>query len=223
MSNRLKNIDFSENHLIAANIRHLMKIHDISETQLANSLGISTMTIRRVMSGETEDPRISTLSLIADYFKVTVDSLLDKSKIPFSIKEINKVHFLPILNWNNLKCFFSKEKIDSSTWNKWYPLANSESLKLDDKTFVLESKISMQPRFPQGSLLIISSQEKPQDGDIILLKSRSSEEISIRELTFDIPKWILHPIITGSEKIFFNEHEYNIIGVVILTILPSRS
>ena len=221
MTSKLKTIDNSDAQTIAGNIRSLMKAFNVSEVHLARSLGVSVMTIRRVVSGETEDPRISTLSLIANYFNVSVDSLLENSDMPINMMKKQKPFFVPIFDWESLEHSYFKEN-DFSNWKNWYPLVNSESLHLDQRAFALESKISMQPRFPKGTLLIINPNEPPLDNDIVLVKTIKTNDLSLRELIIDSPKWILNPIIVGSELIFYDREEYDIIGVVVLTVLHAR-
>src|SRR5271156_4022316 len=61
---------------LAKNLRMLLAERQVSENDVAQALNIPVMTVRRLASGETTDPRISTLKLIADYFKISVDSLI---------------------------------------------------------------------------------------------------------------------------------------------------
>lgn len=208
---------------ISRNIQKLLDANSISEYQLANKLGISVMTIRRVLSGETGDPRISTLSLIANYFGVSLDFLTENHEAPISSQVKTKPFLIPVLTWEILSKLSDRTGIDFSNWENWYPLVPSSSLNLDDNVFALESRNSMQPRIPAGSLLIISSIEQPIDGDLILVKSKKHPDISLRELSIDAPKWILNPIIAGSDVWYFDQKDYDIIGVVILTMLHFRN
>jgi transcriptional regulator with XRE-family HTH domain len=222
MNNQLINIEQLEAQTIANNVYDLMKANNISESQLARELGISLMTIRRVVSGETEDPRISTLRLIADYFNVSIDSILEQTNMPMTCMKNNKPLFIPILNWDVLKNPQSWKEIDMKTWEKWYPIVNSESLQLTGDAFAIESKASMQPRFPQGTILVINPHESPRDNDIVIIKTLKAYDVSLRELIIDYPKWLLQPIIPGSEMVFYNENEHDIIGVVVLTLFHTR-
>lgn len=67
---------YDRDMIIAKNLSELLKKHCLKTNQLAHHLGLPTMTIRRLLSGETGDPRISTLKCIADYFDVAVDVLI---------------------------------------------------------------------------------------------------------------------------------------------------
>lgn len=208
---------------IAKNVSALLKIHAVSESELARSLNTSVMTVRRIISGETEDPRISTIKLIADYFNVSIDSLLeDQGNQSINVMEKKTTRFVPILNWSTLETIDSIADSDLSEWNEWYPIVSKHN-EISPKTFALESRPSMQPRFPHGTLFIINPNETPIDGDIILIKMVLEKELSLRELRIDSPKWQLQPIITGSETLFFDKQKHNIVGVVVLTILEARS
>ncbi len=223
MNVKQKTLSSADALVISANIRKLIHSRKISEAQLARALNVSPMTIRRVVSGETADPRISTLSQIADFFNVSVDSLIEKNDMPITFTQENKPHFIPILNWNLLEKFCSTPNLlNLCEWEDWYPVISAPSLHLDKKTFALRTKPSMQPRYPLGTLLIITPEDEYLDNDIVLVKITKSNDFSLRELIIDSPKWIFQPIITGSELIFYNEIEHDIIGAVVLTILHTR-
>lgn len=219
MNNKsVKKQSVSETDYIAKNILKLMKAKNISESRLAEELGVSVMTIRRVITGETEDPRISTLSLIADYFKVNVDSILEKNDMPTDLLQKNKPFFIPIFDWETPVKIYELLPVDLSSWKDWYPLINSESLQLDQAAFALKTKRSMQPRFPEGTIIIINPNITPIDGDTVIVISKSNKNISLRDLIMDAPKWILQPVVENSEIIYFDQNEYDILGVVVLSL-----
>ncbi|KTD02398.1 peptidase, S24 family [Legionella geestiana] len=208
--------------VIAGNIKKLMVANNLSDAQLARAIGVSIMTIRRVTSGETEDPRISTLNLIASYFKISVDSLLENNERPIQLTQNNKPKFIPVLDWETIEKIDENKKNDYSQWDKWYPLIQNDNLNLNDMAFALESKPSMQPRFPKGTLFIINPNESIIDNDLVLVQLKTSKAISLREIVIDPPQWILRSIISGSDPIYFNSDEHDIIGVVVLTVYHSR-
>ncbi len=203
---------------------HLLMLHrGVSETEIARSLNTSVMTIRRVISGETEDPRISTLKLIADYFDISIDALLDTNdQKPLRLMVKNAPQYIPVLNWDIFQQFKLIQEIDFERWGSWYPLITQDNFVSSAHTFALESRPSMQPRFPNGTLFIINPDEKPIDGDILLIKMKDNNELSLRELAIDSPKWQLQPIIPGSELLFFNKEQHEIVGVVVLSVLYNR-
>lgn len=206
---------------IAKNLKNLMVDRGVTETEIARALNTSVMTIRRIISGETEDPRISTLKLITDYFKVSIDSLIENNdgKSVSSMTKNNPL-FIPILDWNLLE-EYEVPNIDLMDWKDWYPIAGDQDF-INESTFAIESRPSMQPRFPSGTLFFINPSEKPIDGDIVLIKMKRDSNLSLRELIIDSPKWQLQAIIPGSETLYYDQVLHDIIGVVVLSLLRKR-
>lgn len=216
-------IDHSQIQMLAKNLRKLIDSRGVSESEIAQSLNIPVLTVRRIVSGETTDPRISTLKLIADYFNVSIDSLIgSKDNNPLNIMTKNIPQFVPILDWKTAGKINSLKDIDLTTWNEWYPIALGDNLSLSEGAFALESRPSMQPRFLKGTLLIIDPSVSPTDGDIVLVKMKADSDLSLRELIIDPPKWRLQPVVTGSEMLFYNETQHQIVGIVVLCLLHTR-
>ena len=201
----------------------LLDARGVSESEIAQSLSIPVMTVRRIVSGETGDPRISTLKLIADYFNVSIDSLLednDQKSLNFMAKKMPQ--FIPVLDWKTAGNITSLKDIDLNAWKEWRPIVLSDSSSLSENAFALESRPSMQPRFPTGTLFIIDPNETPTDGDIVLIKMKTDGDLSLRELIIDPPRWQLQPVVAGSEVLFYNESQHQIVGIVILSMLHTR-
>ena len=208
---------------IAKNLHQLMINSGVSETEIARSLNTSVMTIRRVISGETEDPRISTLKLIADYFDVSIDAILNNNQQkPLHLMEKNTPQYIPILNWDILKEINSTQEINDREWSNWYPLIIKNNIQTSKNMFAIESRPAMQPRFLNGTLFIINPDEPPIDGDILLIRMYEDHELSLRELAIDSPKWQLQPVVSGSELLFFDKERHEIVGVVVLSVLYNR-
>lgn len=215
-------IDKSQILSLANNLQVLMKQRDISETDLARALNLPLMTIRRIVSGETVDPRISTLKLISDYFEVQIDRLLSEEKMPNEVKHniSSPPKSVPVLTWD-IVCDQDFLKKEIKCWDNWQPVATGESQSLGKRSFALPSKASMQPRFPLGSIIIIDPDEEPKDGDLLLVRMDNTE-LSIRELIIDPPNWLLNPVVVGSDSIKFNKGSHYVVGIVVLTLLYTK-
>ncbi|CDH31450.1 helix-turn-helix domain-containing protein [Xenorhabdus bovienii] len=90
---------------LTTNVRHLMKKYGIySVTQLATHLKINQPTLHRMLTGEVEDPKYSTVKTIAEFFNVSVTDLMegdlqasvdaDDSTPIMHNDEVSKVKFL---------------------------------------------------------------------------------------------------------------------------------
>ncbi len=216
-------INDTERQLLSINLRRLLDEHHINETDIAHSTGLPVMTVRRILSGETANPGISTLTPIASYFNVSLDSLIsNNNQRPISAMKKNAPIFVPVLDWKTLAQYTSTKEIDLKTWKTWQPVITSQSCTLSEEAFAVESRPSMQPRFQLGTLFIVDPKEAPTDGDIALIKMRSTGDLSLREIVIDSPQWQLQPIIAGSELLFFDPHQHQIVGIIVLTILHAR-
>ena len=135
---------------LALNLRALFKTHHLNANQVAQALGIPMMTVRRLLSGETTDPRISTLKLIANHFGVSVDSLMEgNNQIILKALKKTKPLFIPILDWNTAEKMNKVTDLDLTEWAEWQSVSLGENEAIGKYAFALESRPSMYPRFPQ--------------------------------------------------------------------------
>lgn len=207
----------NSNEGLSINLSALMKHNNISESDLARALNVPYNTIHRLVNGHTTDPRLSTLKLIATYFNVGLDTLLtsNENKIPESHDNLRAV---PIISWGQVTDNTLLNSIKNKNWNHWLPipLASLDNLSLN--AYALESRPSMQPRFPIGTFFIIDPKCAPIDGDLVLVNIKANNAVSLRELMIDPPITKLLPLIQNSEALSFNEIEHEIIGVIVLTM-----
>ena len=218
-----ENSEPNEAHQLAENLCSLLKSHHLNATSLAQKLDIPMMTIRRLLSGETTDPRISTLKLIADYFRISIDDLIAVGNPPAiqSLKR-TKAHLIPILDWETAEKMISLHDLNLPQWKEWQSLSLSEEDAISKNAFALESRPSMYPRFPKGTIFIIDPDSIPTDGDIVLVKIKKNNELTLRELHIDPPEWQLRSVISGSNSLQYVKREHEIVGVILLTMLYNR-
>lgn len=60
---------------LAANLRTLMEIHELSENKLSTETGVPQPTIHRILKGSSKEPRDSTLEPIARFFQISLERL----------------------------------------------------------------------------------------------------------------------------------------------------
>lgn len=213
----------NESQIIAKNLNAVIKARNIQKNQIAQALGIPAMTVRRIFSGETTDPRISTLKLIADYLNISIDSLLDtKNQISINNSKKAAPYFAPILDWDTAARINSIHELDLLKWKEWQPISLSSKQHISENAFALISRPSMYPRFPQETIFIIDPNITPRDGDIILVRIKENNELTLRELKIDSPDWFLHPLISSSTPLIFSRGSHEIVGVNLLTLLYNR-
>ena len=58
-------------------LKDLLASHDLSQRQLAKEIGVSNVTIHRIIHGQ-ENVMLDVLDKIADYFEVSIDWLVGR-------------------------------------------------------------------------------------------------------------------------------------------------
>lgn len=128
-----------------------MRQQRLTDADLARKTGISPATLSRVFSMATEDPRISTVSAIADSLGVTVGYLLHSER----------VYPIPILQWDEI-LNFSRGKHNASVKTQWLTVDTPRR----PGTFAARTKPSMAPRFREGSIVIVEPSVEYCDGQV---------------------------------------------------------
>jgi len=79
-------------------LKTLLFKNNINATELARAIDIPQPTIQRILAGKTEDPKLSTLTAIANYFSLTIDQLLGNSPLT-DTAFFNKTKKSPVISW----------------------------------------------------------------------------------------------------------------------------
>lgn len=224
MSSSLKKIGKEEEIIyLSQNLSTLLKRHNLSPSRLANTLNIPLMTVRRLLSGETTDPRISTLQMIAQHFDISIDFLMgEHSSINAPHLKKHTPFYVPKLSWEIAKKINHIRELDLNQWKEWQTVSSIEPHTVGKNAFALESRPFMYPRFPQGAIFIIDPDIEPVDGDIVLVKIKENNELTLRDLIIDPPEWQLHPVVAGSSVVHYTKECHQIVGIGVLTILYNR-
>lgn len=65
---------------VSENIRDLMRLHGMTQQQLADKLGLKQPVIGRLLTNPDANPTVNTLQSIADVFQIEVSDLLRKKR-----------------------------------------------------------------------------------------------------------------------------------------------
>ncbi len=207
-----KNLSFLD---CGITLRKLMSREQINATELARRIDLPQPTIHRLLAGKTDDPKISTLHVIAQYFRITIDQLLGNTPLEGINNFKKSLHSfaIPVISWSdaiNSEKFIGNLTEDS--WQDWFVI----DLEASTLTFGLRSKRSMEPRFPTGSFLAVDPHAKLQDGDLVIVYYENTDEATIREVLLDGPK---QQLLSIQDSSISDELTTNIkvLGVVIQT------
>lgn len=198
-------------HKLAHNLNELITLHRITEQELARAVDLPYNSIRRICTQETKDPRASTLQLIANYFRITIDNLLNGDISPNVLNHV-VTRYIPIIGWDKVTSISTVTSFHEIT-TKWLPLAIDEKLKLSDHAFALESRPSIHEKYPPGTSFVIDPELRAIDGDMVLVQLNENDEVTLKIYCNDPPEKKLRSVINKSETINFNCEKDKILGV----------
>lgn len=217
-------IQESEIANLSHNLQRLLADRRLSVTQVADKIGVPMMTIRRLVLGETTDPRISTLKMLADHFDMSVDNLIsDDFQLGGDLAKSAKPQFVPVLDWEMAASIASLSEVDLSNWQAWQAVPMNKEHTLSSQSFALESRPSMFPRYSIGTIFIVDPEVTPQDGDLVLVRIRDAKDITLRKLMIDPPEWNLVSVTADAKNLAYSSDQHTLVGVVVLTMLYNRS
>lgn len=206
----------SSTNRLAQNLTRLMIDQNVQWVDLARALNLPVMTVRRIVSGETQDPRISTLKRLADYFGVSVDSLLTESVAQSESKSVS-TQWVPILSWADLHAKQSMIGVDLEASQLWQPIVFHQAAHLSKQAFALYSQPYMHHRFPPNTLFVVDPSVCAEDGDLVVVTIDA--EPCLMQLQVSPPVRMLQPLQQAVDAIRLQADHHAILGVVMLSLL----
>lgn len=202
---------------LSENLKLLVERHNLNTMELARRTGIGQPVIYRIISGETEDPKISTIATLSDYFDVSIDELIGKKiKGSENTKEISQSG-IPLITW---KQAFEWPNI-SKTQLKNISLINSSVAPHKGLFAVQLMDDSMAPLFCSDAILIIDANKKAKSCSYVVAKIKEQKEVIFRQLIIDGDIRYLKPLNQNMEKykIKLVNEKIQIVGVLLQAII----
>jgi SOS-response transcriptional repressor LexA len=182
-------------------LKNLMAKHDITPSELSRQTGVGQSVIFRMISGETDNPKVATLSPIANYFGISINQLIGETPIANSEDEPKypgQISAVPLLTFEQAKSLpkiLKDKKIQKGIKTIFMDIALNKyiyALKLKDE--------SMDPMFSKGTILIINLNEQPTDRDYAIIKLKNQNEVIFRQVLIDGKNHYLKPLSPDSDK-----------------------
>ncbi|WP_337049941.1 helix-turn-helix domain-containing protein [Serratia fonticola] len=193
----------------AANLAILMKEKGIDAAELSRSTGLGIATINSMRRG-AGNPTISTLTALAKFFGVSLSELMEgdveKERLP--LRNVKAIPFVKIGDVDR----FMESGIADDTYTTEIELARSESLFA-----ILINNDSLYPQLSNGSVCIVSKDELPSDGDIVLVKIHQHIPC-FRRVFIEGDSFLFTPIALEKSITPSIYCDYKIIGVVLKAI-----
>jgi SOS-response transcriptional repressor LexA len=203
---------------LSNNLRALMHDVGITVTELARQTGVGQPVIHRMASGETDNPKVGSLSPIAKFFNVNISMLIGDEPLPAErFKSSHNPYYrswskLPLLSWEQATVWPHQQipkEIES--------YISTES-KVSDKAFAVRMEDNtMLPRYPKGTIFIIEPDLTPQDKDFAAVRVGSQATIQFKQIMFDGEDLYLKPLNSDFE-IKRIDKPYDIVGVMVQSL-----
>jgi SOS-response transcriptional repressor LexA len=203
-----------EQSWLVHNIKRLMAAKGLNEATLAKKTSIPQPTLHKILSGKTADPRVSTLKLISEFFNISLDAVIytpPHEQFDLAINGVRRqTKHIPVISWQQAVDATSfLTTLAPSNWEDWQ-IATVKS----EQVISLVSKISMEPRFSKGTLLMLDLNAKPIDGDLVVVHYPNTDEATLRQLFLDGPVKRLNSLNQEHDGDILDDN-IRILGVVI--------
>ncbi|MEQ4655669.1 S24 family peptidase [Providencia manganoxydans] len=208
---------------LVENINVLMREKGVANfTELAKNTKIPQPTMHRLVSGDIKDPKYTLLKNIADFFKVSVDELVESS-LKHNREHNNADTTISSVNFKKIPVVGGAQLGNGGYWQDFqYPVGFGDGFvnwpSDDPDAFALRCKgDSMKPRIKNGEYVIIEPNHTYLPGDEVLVISKQ-EEVMIKTFLYERDEEIMvmsineeHPPLRFSADDI--EHLYYVAGI----------
>ncbi len=193
----------------------LMEEQDLTVSELARRTGIGQPVIHRLLSGETDNPKVATLSPIANYFAISISQLIGDESLPkdritgtFSMTSHGWTS-LPLLSWEQAVHWLQNR--NSINVNKY----EATEISVSKNAYALRVKdTTMLPRFPEHTLLIIDPLVQPADRDYVIAHIANQKQAIFRQFLLDSDDIYLKPLNTDFKMTLLDKKSH-LLGVMV--------
>ena len=196
-------------------LKGLMAELGINESELARRTGIGQPVVHRICSGETDNPKVATLSPIANFFAISISQLigdepLSPERIPGTFNpDAQGWRQIPLLAWNQVLHWQKNNE-------KLAPLPTiSTDIELGQHAYAVSTRdTTMEPRFPEGTILLIDPNLKPNSLDFAIVHVEGYDLPNFKQVLIDGGHTILKPLNTDFKTLLLDK-PHKFLGVMV--------
>lgn len=198
-------------------LKALMAEVRINESELARRTGVGQPVIHRIASGETDNPKVGTLSPIANFFTISISQLigdepLPANRIPGTFNPgVQGWKQLPLLTWTQV---LEWPHIPEQT--KPTPTISIDHDVNEHAYALIVKDTTMEPRFPEGTTLIVDPGLQPQNRDFAIVYVDGQKLPSFKQVLIDGESTYLKPLNPDFKTVLLDKN-YKFLGVVVQT------
>lgn len=176
---------------LSGNLQYLMKMHgNLSVSELARRTKIPQPTLHHILNKATKNPRKEALQALANFFAISVAQLVGtlplQPIIPDSIKNSLKIMSVPILDWNLIK---DRIQGDSTLPTTSEIIISSNASHNSFAVTMPDS--SMEPMFPEQSILIFDPAKQSKDRDFVIVYSPDTNSYTFNRLFIEDDEYFI--------------------------------
>ena len=203
-------------------LKGLMAELGINESELARRTGIGQPVVHRICSGETDNPKVATLSPIANFFAISISQLigdepLSPERIPGTFNpDAQGWRQIPLLAWNQVLHW-------PNLTEKLAPLPTiSTDIELGQHAYAVSTRdTTMEPRFPEGTILLIDPNLKPNSLDFAIVHVEGYDLPNFKQVLIDGGHTILKPLNTDFKTLLLDK-PHKLLGVMVQSRMEKK-
>ncbi|EDW1128544.1 TPA: helix-turn-helix domain-containing protein [Citrobacter freundii] len=164
---------------LAANINHLMNQKGIANvTELAKQIRIPQPTMHRLLSGDVKEPKYALLKQIADFFKLSVQELVETDLLKTAGSQSIEPTKVGTLRFTEVPIIGGAQLGNGGHWtNMQYPVGFGDGYinwpTRDPDAYALRcTGDSMKPRIKDGEYVVIEPNHQFLPGDEVLVVTK---------------------------------------------------
>jgi transcriptional regulator with XRE-family HTH domain len=196
--------------LAARNLAYLMNKKGVDAAALSDAIGLGIATVNSLRRG-VGNPTLSTLISLAHFFNVSLSELIE---IDLAGKEhqLSSAKTMPLIRINDVMAFLEQKLERHATYT-----TEVEGEKASLHFAVLVNNDSLYPHFSAGTIFIIAQDEKPCDGDIVLVKV-GTHSPCLRKVLIDGDHYLFSSVALEGEIVPSLYDDYQVLGTVLKAI-----
>jgi transcriptional regulator with XRE-family HTH domain len=198
-------------------LEELMSFFHIGDNELSEKIGLPSTTIYKLKSGETGDPRYSTMKALANYFNITLGQLVGEEPLNKEFLGNNKLTFyfkVPILDWDQIpNCCDILSTINETTHFSWAYLKEAPEKKKNIFALTINTN-EYASVFPINSVIFIEINTEKYDNYYALVCELSSKKCGIFKVIDNIETYFIHPE-KPTISFPYVEHRHKLIGKIL--------
>ncbi len=199
-------------------LKTMMESVNITVTELARQTGVGQPVIHRMASGETDNPKVGSLSPIAKFFNINISQLIGDD--PLSPEMMTGSHNPLYRHWSKVPLLSWEQAI---AWPEQFVATEVQSYiatesNVSDKAFAVKVEDNtMFPRYPKGTILIIEPSIELRDKDFALIHVEGENKAQFKQVLLDANDLYLKPL-NGDFDIKKIEGQYKTLGIMVQSL-----